>query len=438
MLKLPLSSSEPHFKSKHIEPTSPNATKAFFKTVNHWTQLSGYMGHFLSSDNSISTSPQLLKFQKRPIEISQNVHEARVETAINYLVLRDLGCSRENAMSLTSRKRPDNASFVKSLPKQLQRDFITKINKSNCLPCRPPTTYEEFDSISGAFKDLIIKRQAYIEPVAVEHVKTIEKLEEKKERVEERKNFLKQQKNRVSCIKRVIVPDIKDFSKHVKAGNNLSNLQLTYDSTKLIKSPGIISPKNDFFSRYIEKFDNSRQLENLEKTKSNGRADRSHKISINSLSHDVKSVTNRSEQPKTTCAKSSTDQSSINFHSVYNNHSKTESSNDFEIRVQSDTKSETDLSEIDYAQLIDEDKKLINLIRIQKYRQAQMRGEEYKKALQKIKARKKMQDEKTQELKLKNFEKKKEKIFLAKLKKDNLLLKRQKQQFLKLSTVKTP
>lgn len=438
MLKLPLSSSEHQIKSKHIEPLTPNATKAFFKTVNHWTQLSGYMGHFLSSENSMPTSPLFPKFQKNPIEMSQNVHEARVETAINYLVLRDLGCSRENAMSLTSRKRPDNASFVKSLPKQLQRDFISKINKNKCLPCRQPTTYEEFDSISGAFKDLIVKRQAYIEPVAAEHVKTIEKLEEKKERVEERKKVLKQQKNRVSYIKRVIVPDIKELSKYVKTGHNTTSLQLTHDNSKIMKSPILNSPRNEFFSRYIEKLDKSRHSENLENGKNNERTERSHKISINSLSHDSKSVTMKSEQPKTTCAKSSSDQNTTHLLSTYNPHSKTESSNDYEIRVQSDTKSETDSSEIDFAQLIDEDKKLINLIRVQKYRQAQMRGEEYKKALQKTKARKKMQDQRTQEQKLKNFEKKKEKIFLAKLKKENLLLKKQKQRFYQLSSVKTP
>lgn len=437
MFKIPVSLTETQACQKVAEPTTPNATKAFFKTVNHWTQLSGYMGHFLNTEKSVPNSAFLPMFQKNPIEISQGAHEAKVETAINYLVLRELGCSRENAMSLTSRKRPDNASFVKSLPKVLQKDFSYKISKNKCLPCRPPATFEEFDSISGAFKDLITRRQVFIEPTEINHQKNIEKLEENKERFQEKKKKIKEQKNRLNRINRVVVPDIIQVTKYLKTGHNTTNLILSADNSKIIRNSEMKSPNNEIYYKSFEKLDNSKLSPNMPKSKNLGIIDRSCKLSINSLSNETNSITTKSEQPKTAFTNSSRTQSEINIIPTYNRNLNVSSSKDFEILVHSDTKSETDSSEVDFNQLIDEDKKLINLIRVQKYRQAQLRGEEYSKALQKTKQRKKQQDQKKHEENLKKFEKKKEKIFLAKLKKENLLLRRKK-DFCKLSQVKTP
>ena len=403
---MPRSLTKIHLKAannnKGEEPT-PNATKAFFKTANDWIHLSGYAGQFSSPNETIQKPSKILSYSRRSIEVSQEEHEDRVETAINYLILRDLGCSRENAMSLTSRKRPDNGSFVKSLPNCLRRDFSMRIKRNKCLPCRPPSTYENFDSISQAFKDLIVKQQIFIEPPSSDYQKRVEELGNRKKEVRVNYETMKRQETKLK-INRVVVPEIKSVGRILELTPNFTNIQSPDSLPKIFKS----QEAND-----LPLFTNDIQL----------KLGRSHKISINSLSNENKSTTTKSELNHPGHSKSSAGQSEYLSPEFLKSPKTRESSiSGYEIKVQSEVSS--DSSEVDYPKLVGEDKRLINLIRLQKYRQAQMKGEENKKSLQKIRQRKKIQDVKNYEERLKNFEKKKEKIFMAKLKKENLMGKK--------------
>jgi hypothetical protein len=391
-----------HTKSEQL---SPNPAKSFFKTASDWIQLSGYANQFVSQENH-SKSPPAVYFPSNPrsnLEISQEAHEERVETAINYLVLRDLGCSRENAMTLTSRKRPDNGSFVKSLPNTLRKDFSASIKKSRCLPCRPPATYENFDSISQAFKDLILKKQVFLDTLPSNHQKKVEELEGKRKEKKINYENMKRQETKLK-VNRVVVPDIKTV-KITESSQNISSLP----SPELLPKLPKFQENNDFLLFPSE----------LKPT----HLGRSQKLSVNSLSNENKSLIPKSERVKT--SQSSIGPSELLVPSLLKSPKTQESSvSGFEIKVETAEVSEEDSSEVNYPKLVDEDKRLINLIRLQKYRQAQIRGEEFSKSLQKTRQRKKMQDSKNQEEKIKKFEKKKEKIFMAKLKKENLKIKK--------------
>lgn len=401
---MPRSLTKIHLKAinnKAEEPT-PNATKAFFKTANDWIHLSGYAGQFSSPNETIQKPSKILSYSRRSIEVSQEEHEERVETAINYLILRDLGCTRENAMSLTSRKRPDNGSFVKSLPTCLRRDFSMRIKRNKCLPCRPPSTYENFDSISQAFKDLIVKQQIFIDPPSSNYQKRVEELGSRKKEVRVNYETMKRQETKLK-INRVVVPEIKTLPKVLDLTPNLTSVQSPESLPKIFKS----QEASD-----LPAFPHELQI----------KPGRSHKISINSLSNGNKSTSTKSDLVPGPSKSSAGHSEYLSPEFLKSPKTRESSVSGFEIKVQSEASSES--SEVDYPKLVGEDKRLINLIRLQKYRQAQMKGEENKKSLQKIRQRKKVQDLKNYEERLKKFEKKKEKIFMAKLKKENLMGKK--------------
>ena len=167
------------------EPANPNSAKIFFKSAHDWSKLSGYVGNFSSSSSTNLTKPDPYQtqssdfpiFPKKTIELSHKSHEDKVKTALSYLFLRDLGCSRDDAFSLTSRTRPDNGELFNSLPSPLRKNFRAKLSKSRCLPCRPIQTHDNFESATDAFKQLISKRQLYFDNACAEQEKYLKKVE---------------------------------------------------------------------------------------------------------------------------------------------------------------------------------------------------------------------------------------------------------------------
>ena len=76
--------------------------------------------------------------------------------------------------------------------------------------------------------------------------------------------------------------------------------------------------------------------------------------------------------------------------------------------------------------LAQEEKKLVNLIRIQKYRFAQKKAEENAKCIEKSQQRKKQLDTMEAENRMKKYEEKKEKIKNASIRKESLILEKLK------------
>lgn len=223
------------------EPANPNSSINFFKAAKDWSRLSGYVSNLSPNKKNSNLPESSHPTPTNRIELSHESHEQKVQTALSYLFLRDLGCSREEAMFLTNRRKADQGEFVTSLSPTLKKGFKQKMKKSRCLPCRPDLVDEEFESISKAFKNLIIRKQVLYDSAFPEQEKYEKKVKSelkklkkyRKEdcltpeplvhRTEKLDNKLRDAQSQ--CARRIIVPDVPVVKSYVSVTPNVLGIE---------------------------------------------------------------------------------------------------------------------------------------------------------------------------------------------------------------------
>ncbi|OMJ93869.1 hypothetical protein SteCoe_3058 [Stentor coeruleus] len=426
-----------------------NTSQAFFKTENNWSILSGHIGNIIIpsfSEDNLSKKPNtLIPFsspkQSTPQSISQNSNKSKlkVENAINYLILRDIGCSREDAITFTSRKRPDRISFINNLPQNLRKDFKMNYIKSRCLQSKPKDIDYNFESISEAYTNFMKKKHVTYE----EFINFYEKKANKTDAKLQKLNLIKQDDTNVP----------ENSHQELKTSRTLKNLQIVEpDGTKHEYSthPDMISPQN--FSLSVKGRKTTLNLAPLEKievkmptpkihSKSNGLkklANTMESMSFEAPLKNISEITHNSPKANETKTQvSSKDnrgcKSDSTLPDLHNGFSTASSKHYYkrfssipihEIHKQHMTSSDDESNDLNFLKLVHEEKKLIDMIRLQKYRYAQKKGEENAKFLQKNQNRKKQKDAKEQINVRNKFEKKMEKIKKAKKVKEEILIKK--------------
>lgn len=418
------------------EPANPNSFSNFFKAAKDWSQLSGYIGSTSpqpkTQNQLFPGSPTLTPTNR--LEISHKTHEKKVTSALSYLFLRDLGCSREDAIFLTNRNKAGSKELITSLPPGLKIEFKTRLSKSRCLPCRTNDIDEEFESVSRAFKNLIIKKQVYYESSFPEQENYTKKV---KKEVKKLKNYKthpspspipltyapKTQETKSPGLqsqstKRIIVPDVPTSSNFISTATNLFDLEDDIIAT---------SPISGFLSK--EKFKRNSGISELKKSfmsqrppmtslspKNSEICRRSQKIEkllFGALGSDINSNGNFSSQPSKTGTFIDTNSNIL---------SSPKQETEFKVIPSTHT---TD-SELNFHALKKEERKLIDQLMIQKLKQGYIKANKMKEKQKLIKNRKKEMELKENEEKLAKFAKKKERINRALMNKKQVLIKRVK------------
>jgi hypothetical protein len=95
--------------------------------------------------------------KKQFVSSTPRVKTKKIENAINYLMLRDLGCSRNKAISLTKREKPNTDIILRSLPHSIKK----RIQKNLPVYAKAPDTIsnsDHYDLILEAL-NLLIEKQ---------------------------------------------------------------------------------------------------------------------------------------------------------------------------------------------------------------------------------------------------------------------------------------
>jgi hypothetical protein len=314
---------------------------------------------------------------------------AKIENAINYLILRDLGCTKKDAITYSSIKLSKGATIVNSLPISLKQEYKQRVKKNESILNRYNKSEEKFNYISETLKDQI-ERNKYNFNTQIEKVdKYVETIKSKVNKIRPYKdldiqNSLKsvdtvESPKLIFSRKRTVVPDVaKTFESLVTSAKvtpkKIDRLSGTCETGLLV------SPSQE------SKLSIQKPTKNLlRSTICNSPAEIPHKkqLILKALSYE--------------------DTAQIE---------------------------ENESSEIDVPALMNEQKKLNNLIRLQKYRQAKKIGEEKAKAFEKIKEKRKLLEIEDNQKRLEKYMIKKDKIIKANLKKEGFILNRSQQKSL--------
>ncbi|OMJ80377.1 hypothetical protein SteCoe_19370 [Stentor coeruleus] len=426
-----------------------NTSQTFLKTENHWSMLSGHIGNIIIpsfSEGNLNKKPNTLvpfssQKQSTPQNMSQNSNKSqlKVDNAINYLILRDIGCTREDAITFTSRKRPDRISFINNLPQTLRKDFKINYIKSRCLQSKPKEIDYNFESISEAYTNFMKKKHVTYEEFINYCEKKAKKTETKLQKLHLAKpDDTNAQENPPQEIKnlktlknlKIIEPDgtkheystplditsPQNFSLSVKGRKTTLNLTQCEKNELKTQTPKIQSkPKT------LKKLTNTMESISFEVPIKNisGYTYNSPKT------HETKTqISNKDNQGYKSDSTLPDLHHGFSVESSKHHYKKFSSIPIYEINKQNLTCSDDDSDDVDFLKLVHEEKKLIDMIRLQKYRYAQKRGEENAKFLQKNQIRKRQKETKDQNDKKNKFEKKMEKIKKAKEIKDKILIKK--------------
>lgn len=414
------------------EPANPNSSLNFFKAAKDWNYLSGYVSS-LSSDKKNPNFPESPHptFTNR-IEISHESHEQKVNVALSYLFLRDLGCSREDAMFLTNRRKADRGEFVTSLPPALKKGFKQKMKKSRCLPCRPDLNDEEFDSISKAFKNLIIRKQVLYDSAFPEQEKYEKKV---KSELKKLKKYRKDESDtpvplgfktqnldiRLRDVqsqgkKRIIVPDVPVVKEYISVTPNVLATEeistVASPVSRLLDCSGMKFVEQD---NKIEEFRSSKNIS--DSTSPKGKRHGMHSPRKELFYSELNTGNNFFCQ-QTKDKPNTPDPLKIS-----------ESNKALKYNQPSEINKpplSPDRSELNFHTLASKERKLIDLLMIQKLQNGRIKAEIMKDKQKQVRRRKIELDAKQSHAKLAKFEQKKQKILKLLMSKEKQLITRVK------------
>jgi len=426
------------------EPANPNSFSNFFKVAKDWSRLSGYVGSASpqpKTQNLLSPVSPTLSPTNR-LEISHKTHEKKVTSALSYLFLRDLGCSREDAIFLTNRNKAGSKELITSLPPALKHDFKTRISKSRCLPCRSTEVDEEFDSLTKAFKNLIIKKKLYYESSFPDQENYAKKL---KKEVKQLQNYktranptpvplcftpktpkTKSPGLQSQTSRRVIVPEVPTSSNFISTSTNLFDLEDNLTAASPVSGIWTQGKGKDKGKRNSEKSEFKKSFMSqrppiMSLSPKNTEPCR-RSLKIDKLLFDVLgSNSNLNGQFSSQPSKTGT---FIDSNSYIPPNPKPEP--DPDPKPKPKPNSHRPIPELNFHALKNEESKLIDLLMIQKLNQGQLKAIKFKEKQKLIKKRKREIDLKQSEEKLARFQKKKEKLNRALMNKNQVLVTRVK------------
>ena len=414
---------------------------SYKKTANRSTLLPAFGSEQKLRTRQIKLlSPQSQKLS--PVPGSDN-EDNGIESAFNYLMLRDLGCSRAEAIRYASPKFANRRSFITNLPPKLRGEY-----KQSLLKCkyRPGTNFmskDEFEHISQAVRSYVDRHSENYFASPEEQNKFYElarhknkvKFEIKVKDYEPEKvcsvfaSPKRKNKKRLTLTRRVIVPDVKSMEKAIKENTFGSFLSPTAKSkqpsidrrsqdamkseTKPVNLLEVISDKND------------NKITNKIKSKihkSSGYFDRDvHDGTYSSIHENFNNESiekkreenfNKKNQRCDTFIELPSETPQIKEARVTGMRSE-----DFNILGDF---GDDETENYNFQNIIDEQRKYLDIFRMQKYQLAQKKGELLQSSLQKNQERKALIEMRERDLKLKNFEIKKEKIKNALIRKNTL------------------
>ena len=318
------------------------------------------------------------------------------------------------------------------MPPKLRNEFKQSLLKSKYKPMKTFTSQDDFENISEAIKNFMEKNKGFHIPTVEKQNKYIDLVRQKTRRLKKKDiDYMKVPKqvlkirtdnSRKQYFKRLVVPNFSGLEDvHFKPYEKITEI-MNQHSVDLQLEPKLDYSKSTSLLKYDNPINKGNHLnylnqsnQNLKETISNNlEIVQSYEKDLKKLQEDNKSNQQTLESPFS--AKSQSTNALFFSKKLNKNRS---------VRIHTDSDSEKSI-DMKYARLVDEEKKLIDVIRLQQLRKAQKKGEESQKALEKNQQKKKIIDNKLQEFTLKRYEDKKIKIKNAQLKREGLIMEKSK------------
>ena len=389
---------------------------------------------------------------KLPQTAGSDNEDNAVESAFNYLMLRDLGCSRAEAIRFASPKFANSRNFITNLPPKLRLEYKQSLRKCKYRPGRTFISKDEFEHISQAVRSYIDSHKDHYFALPEEQNKffelarhknkvnfEIKQREPETERIGSVFESPKRKNNgrRLTLPRRVVVPDVKSMEKAIKDNNFGSFLSPLAKSKQLsierrakdgIKSEAMLGSFLEINSKKINMINANKN--NKRNEKSSGCFDLSahdgtySSIHENFVNDSVEKMKEQNLSKKSQRYESLIEQSTEN---VLRKETRIISMRSEEFNILADSKDEEIIEKYNFQKMIEEERKYLDIFRIQKYQLAQKKGDELQMLVEKSQQRKALIEIQERDLKIKKFEIKKEKIQNALLRKKSLIIGKSKQ-----------
>lgn len=381
-----------------------------FQSPDSRTRISKYSTHKKTIRSSmIFSSEQKLRTKNLKMFTVDNAkvtikdcksEDGVVESALNYLMLREFGCSRSEAIGYASPNSVRRTNFIGNLPPELRQKCIQSKILGKYQRIQRFSSKDDFEKVLQALKNYEERHSVTAhddDPLRYVHLtrqktKLLQEIEVNE--VFEAKPQEKPKKN----LSKPLVPDVKGLQKAIQSSDFLP------------------------FHKHMDKYNQSTLKKKKKKTKhepqqlspnNSGKTIKSRDF-IREQSMEELCLTNDSPIKLNTC------RPSLRSKKKGENHFSANQSKKIQIFKDLDRENDQEIQNFNLHKLFGEEKKLIDLIRLQKYQIAQKKGEELQLSLQQSQQRKRILEKNASEARLKSYELKKAKISLAQERKKQL------------------
>ena len=177
--------STPYLLSKSPKSLNPSSsTKNSYIHTKSWSQRLETTNSAYNKLNPMGSQSQLknkslLNISQLNLELSPKLNNKNIEKAYNYILLRDIGCSRGQALTYTKKQSP---RIFNDLPKRFRSEYNRNLSLKKYHPYEFINNDQKFEAVSDYLYTLIKKREVenYIEKQNKFKNKKIEQFEREK------------------------------------------------------------------------------------------------------------------------------------------------------------------------------------------------------------------------------------------------------------------
>lgn len=94
---------------------------------------------------------------------SPEPESSKFEEALQFLCLRDIGCTRKQAIAYTSRNARSKQNLISTLPKNIRQQFRMRLKKDKFKPYNYAGDDKDFEFVSKALNDIIEQKEVEID-----------------------------------------------------------------------------------------------------------------------------------------------------------------------------------------------------------------------------------------------------------------------------------
>jgi hypothetical protein len=94
---------------------------------------------------------------------SPELESSKFEEALQFLCLRDIGCTRKQAIAYTSRNARSKQNLISTLPKSIRQQFRVRLKKDKFKPYNYAGDDKDFEFVSKALNEIIEQKEVEID-----------------------------------------------------------------------------------------------------------------------------------------------------------------------------------------------------------------------------------------------------------------------------------